>query len=74
MQLDGHPESSIYWSPETGAHEVYGAIRDKWAETHWEQGPLGYPIAPEEDAPGGRQQRFQRATIYWSPGGGAVVR
>jgi len=74
MQLDGHPESSIYWSPETGAHEVYGAIRDKWADTHWEQGPLGYPTAPEEDAPGGRQQLFQHGTIYWSPGGGAVVR
>lgn len=74
MQLGGQPEASIYWSPETGAHEIYGAIRDKWNETRWEQGPLGYPIAAEEDAPGGRQQRFQRGTIYWSAGGGAVLR
>jgi hypothetical protein len=74
MQLSGRPEASIYWSPDTGAHEVYGAIRDKWSEMNRELGSLGYPIAPEEDAPGGRQQRFQRGIVFWSAGGGAVVR
>lgn len=29
---------SIYWTPETGAWEVHGAIRDKWAELGWERG------------------------------------
>ncbi|NAZ78350.1 hypothetical protein GTQ99_23505, partial [Kineococcus sp. T13] len=27
---------SIYWSPATGAHEVRGAIREKWASMGWE--------------------------------------
>jgi len=41
---------SIYWTPATGAHEVYGAIRTRWAELRWERGLLGYPTAaPHED-------------------------
>jgi uncharacterized protein with LGFP repeats len=35
---------SIYWTPKTDAHEVYGPIRERWAELRWEQGVLGYPI------------------------------
>ena len=27
---------SIYWHPATGAHEVHGLIRQKWAELGWE--------------------------------------
>ena len=38
---------SIYWTAETGAHEVHGDIRDKWAESEWERGPLGYPLTSE---------------------------
>ena len=36
---------SIFWTPVTGAHEVLGAIRLRWAELRWERGLLGYPIA-----------------------------
>ena len=36
---------SIFWTPITGAHEVLGAIRLRWAELRWERGLLGYPIA-----------------------------
>lgn len=36
---------SIFWTPTTGAHEVLGAIRLRWAELRWERGLLGYPIA-----------------------------
>ncbi len=25
-----YEHGSIYWTPQTGAHEVHGAIRDKW--------------------------------------------
>ncbi len=39
---------SIYWTPETGAHEVSGMIRDKWAALGWERSCLGYPIGPPE--------------------------
>lgn len=36
---------SIYWSPATGAHEIYGPARARWAELRWERGLLGYPVA-----------------------------
>ncbi len=74
MQLPGHPDSSIYWAPGTGAHEVYGGIRDRWAGRGWERGPLGYPVDAEHDrgdAPG-REQPFQNGRIVWSPEGGAL--
>lgn len=54
---------SIYWSPSTGAHEVHGAIRDRWARLGWERGPVGYPMTDELTAPD--------ASIYWTPRTGA---
>jgi hypothetical protein len=36
---------SIYWTPNTGAFEVHGAIRDRWAELGWERSYLGYPTS-----------------------------
>jgi hypothetical protein len=39
---------SIYWMPNTGAHEVHGLIREFWAANGWERNPnLGYPITDE---------------------------
>ncbi len=35
---------SIYWTPQTGAHEVTGYIKDAWAQAGWELGSLGYPV------------------------------
>lgn len=67
-------ESSIYWLPEIGAHEIYGAIRDKWAQMGWERGPAGYPTSPERDRSDGpgREQQFQHGRIVWSSTFGAV--
>jgi hypothetical protein len=60
---------SIYWTPQTGAHEVYGGIRDSWAKQGWESGSLGYPVDPEHDGPGGkREQNFERGRIAWNGG------
>lgn len=42
-------KGSVYWTPATGAHEVYGSIRARWAELRWEHGLLGYPIAGPRD-------------------------
>lgn len=64
---------SIYWTPQTGAWEVHGAIRDLWAREGWERGVAGYPISDEFDIPGGRSSHFQRARIDWTPAGGAVL-
>lgn len=38
---------SIYWTPETGAVEIVGAMKSRWASAGWEQSSLGYPVAPE---------------------------
>ena len=60
---------SIYWSPSTGAYEVHGLIRDKWAQLNWEAGILGYPISDETAASDGvgRYSTFQNGTIFWAP-------
>ncbi len=64
---------SIYWTPTTGAHEVGGAIRDKWAAMGWERSSLGYPISDEMDASGGgRVSNFEHGSINWTASGGAV--
>ncbi len=65
---------SIYWTPDTGAYEVHGAIRDLWAQGGWERGRLGYPISDEHDIPDGRASRFQHGDVVWTPSGGAVAK
>jgi hypothetical protein len=64
---------SIYWSPETGAHEVHGVIRDKWRSLGGEGGSLGFPITDETSTPDGigRYNHFRGGSIYWTPGTGA---
>jgi hypothetical protein len=75
----GFEDKSIHWTPDTGAHETHGLIRDKWAEMGWEHGYLGFPISDEMDLPeglpmlDGRVSRFQNGIIVWTPGGGAVA-
>lgn len=67
---------SIYWSPDTGAHLIYGAIRDLWASMAWEQGPLGLPVTDELDVPGvpgARRNGFEGGEITWTPWAGARV-
>ncbi|MFI9504596.1 LGFP repeat-containing protein [Nocardia sp. NPDC052566] len=65
--------SSIYWHPDTGAHQVGGAIRDKWGELGWENGALGYPVTREQRTANnpGAFNHFQRGSVYWSLGTGA---
>ena len=64
---------SIYWTPQTGAHEVHGDIRSKWSTLGWERSFLGYPLTDETTAPDGigRFNRFQGGSIYWTPWAGA---
>jgi hypothetical protein len=62
--------SSIYWSPNTGAHAVYGDILAAWASKGYEAGKYGYPVDEEHNAsssdwPGGcptnnRTQNFSK--------------
>lgn len=75
--------ASIYWTPETGAHEIHGDIRQHWAALGWETGPAGYPSTDESVCPDGvgRYNHFKKlnstggvmwnASIYWTGGTGA---
>jgi hypothetical protein len=64
---------SIYWTPDTGAHEVHGAIREKWVQLGSERSDLGYPTTDESITPDtiGRYNHFQYGSIYWTPSTGA---
>jgi uncharacterized protein with LGFP repeats len=64
---------SIYWTPQTGAHEVHGDIRVKWARLRGSRGFLGYPLTDELGTPDGvgRFNHFERGSIYWTPSTGA---
>jgi uncharacterized protein with LGFP repeats len=64
---------SVYWTPATGAHEVHGAIRGKWASMGWERSLLGYPLTDETTTPDGvgRYNHFQGGSVYWTPATGA---
>lgn len=58
---------SIWWSPATGAHAVYGRILARYSELGAETF-LGYPTT-DELATGdgaGRVGFFQNGTVYWS--------
>jgi LGFP repeat len=64
---------SIYWHPATGAFEVHGEIRNKWAALGWEGSWLGYPTSDEIDfADAGRISQFQHGSIYFWPDTGAI--
>lgn len=63
---------SIYWTPSLGAHEVHGAIRDRWASLGWERSYLGYPTSDEFDIAGGRRSNFEHGFVTWNASNGAV--
>jgi hypothetical protein len=66
---------SIYWTPQTGAHEVHGPIRDRWAREGWERSYAGYPITDVISLGaaycGSEYVQFQRITYFWLPWSGS---
>jgi len=64
---------SVYWTPATGAHSLYGAVRDKWAALGWETGLLRYLATDEMKTPDtlGRFVQFQGGSVYWTSTSGA---
>jgi hypothetical protein len=68
-------DASIFWTPRTGAHEVHGMIRQRWAELGWERSYLGYPTTDEirmGDAADHRYSNFEHGSIMWTPQTGAI--
>ena len=66
---------SIYWTALTGAHEVHGLIRDRWAALGWERSALGYPISDETDEVdgSGRFSLFEHGSIHWTRATNAIT-
>lgn len=71
----------VYFTLETGAHEVHGEIGTKYERLGgpiWSGGsvtltPLGYPISDEKDAHDGRVSDFEHGSIYWHPRTGPMA-
>ena len=66
---------TAYWSPETGAHAIYGAILAKYNALQGPAGWLGFPTTGETKTPDGvgRYVHFQNGSIYWTPTTGAYA-
>jgi uncharacterized protein with LGFP repeats len=65
---------SIYWTPSTGAHAIYGAIRQRWASQGWERGVEGYPTSDESQSGSDtRYNTFQHGVITWTAAAGTQV-
>ncbi|WP_427006813.1 LGFP repeat-containing protein [Pseudarthrobacter sp. H2] len=64
---------AIIWSPASGAHPTWGAIRTRWAALNFVDGPMGYPTGAETCGltQGGCYQDYQGGAIIWSPSTGA---
>ncbi|WP_346051729.1 trypsin-like serine protease [Amycolatopsis dongchuanensis] len=58
--------ASVYWTPATAAHAVFGSIRETWAGLGWENSRLAYPTSDEYDVTGGRRNDFQHGNITWT--------
>ena len=58
-------KGAMYWSPETGAQPVTGAIYDAWGSLSYERGPLGLPTSAELQEPLQITQNFQHGTLNY---------
>lgn len=74
----GYASGKIFYSPETGAYAVTGAILSKYESVGGAGGDLGYPVAAEADGgvPNSRVSAFSapdKPVIFWTPDTGAIV-
>lgn len=58
----------IYWSERTGAHVLWGEIRNTWEQRGGAGGWLGYPTGDEHDVTGGKEAAFEGGRITWIDG------
>jgi len=59
---------SIYWSHDTGAHEVHGIIGETYRSEGGGGSCLGLPISDEEADGDGRISVFEHGVITWHDG------
>ncbi|HTM83965.1 MAG TPA: N-acetylmuramoyl-L-alanine amidase [Mycobacterium sp.] len=65
---------AVYWSPETGAQPITGAIYDAWASLGYERGMLGLPTSAELPEPEWVGQNFQHGTLNYHRASATVIR
>jgi uncharacterized protein with LGFP repeats len=58
-------KGAVYWSPESGAQPMMGAIYDAWATLGYERGALGLPTSGELQEPEWIGQNFQHGTLNY---------
>ncbi|GAB3076733.1 alpha/beta hydrolase-fold protein [Corynebacterium aquatimens] len=65
---------AAFWSPETGAQVLFGAILATYNGNGAANGWLGFPLTGEQKTPDGKGRfaHFQNGSIYWTPETGAV--
>jgi len=74
----GYAGGKIFYTPETGAHSLTGAILAKYESLGGPTGDLGLPIGAEADGgvPNSRVSAFSapdQPVIFWTPDSGAIV-
>lgn len=74
----GYVGGKIFYSPDTGAHALTGAILSKYESLGGPTGDLGLPVGTEADGgvPNSRVGAFSapdKPVIFWTPDSGAIV-
>ncbi|WP_102145216.1 N-acetylmuramoyl-L-alanine amidase [Mycobacterium hubeiense] len=65
---------AVYWSPDSGAEPVTGAIYQAWGSLGFERGALGLPTSAEIHEPLWIKQNFQHGTLNFDREKGTVTR
>jgi uncharacterized protein with LGFP repeats len=67
-------KGAVYWSPQSGAEPVTGAIYRAWGSLGFERGALGLPTSAEIQEPQWIVQNFQHGTLNFDREKGTVTR
>ena len=67
-------KGAVYWSPQSGAEPVTGAIYKAWGSLGFERGALGLPTSSEIQEPQWIVQNFQHGTLNFDREKGTVTR
>lgn len=72
-RFNNFQNGAIYWTAETGAHEIYGNILKQWQALGAERSWLGYPLTGELGYHAGRLNSFEHGQIHWQSGATSTV-
>jgi uncharacterized protein with LGFP repeats len=67
-------KGAVYWSPDSGAEPLTGAIYAAWASLGYERGALGLPTSGEIQEPQWIVQNFQHGTLNFDRQDSTVTR